>query len=506
MIKFELLETKSKKISSWFGQIESFSLFSFSEKESINETLTKFSTLTNEKLPKRIQSILESSNESLIYFTLKDGRTVFFQKVGERKKLHPDTFRRAATSLLKKIKSLKIKETLVLPTDLSDEEISQNFNNHEYYLQTYLEGLKLGDYKYDEFLGEKNDFEVVVKIYYPEISNDKLKDIFKTTDTLMKYVFLARDLQNKPANELTPQKFVEVAKQLSRKNRSLKIQVFDFEQIKKMKMGGLVAVGKGSDNPPYFLVLQYKGNSNSKDVNVLIGKGITFDSGGISLKPSTGMWAMKGGMSGAAAVVCAIAAAAEFKLNTNLVGLVPLAENLPSGKSMKPGDIIKTASEKSIEIADTDAEGRLILADALEYAKKFNPKIVIDLATLTGACVVALGQFAAGLFTRSDELAERLTKVGNLTSEKVWRLPLWDDYHSLIKSTVADVKNIGKRWAGAITAACFLEKFVDEKYEWAHLDIAGPAFQEDTISYNTNTMTGYGVRLLVEFFKNFERS
>ncbi|MFN4111568.1 MAG: leucyl aminopeptidase family protein, partial [Ignavibacteria bacterium] len=302
------------------------------------------------------------------------------------------------------------------------------------------------------------------------------------------------------------QKFVDVAKQLSKKNRSLKIQVFDFEQIKKMKMGGLMAVGKGSDNPPYFLVLHYKGNSNSKDVNVLIGKGITFDSGGISLKPSLGMWEMKGDMSGAAAVLSAIAAAAEFKLKTNLVGLIPLAENLPSGKSMKPGDIIKTASGKSIEIADTDAEGRLILADALEYAKKFNPKIVIDLATLTGACVVALGQFAAGLFTHSDELAEKLTKVGNLTSEKVWRLPLWDDYHNLIKSTVADVKNIGRRWAGAITAACFLEKFVDEKYEWVHLDIAGPAFQEDTISYNSNTMTGYGVRLLIEFFKNFERS
>ncbi len=502
MIKFELIETKNKKISSKFEQIESFSLFSFSEKESIEETLAKFSTLTNEKLPKRIQSILESTDDKLFHFTLRDGRVVLLQKVGERKKLHPDTFRRNSSTLLKKLKTLKIKETIIIPSDLSDEEIIQNFNNHEYYIQTYLEGLKLGDYRYDEYLSKKNDHEITIKVYYPEIGNEKLTDIFKTTDTLMKYVFLTRDLQNKPSNELTPQKFVEIVKDLSRKNRSVKVQVYDFEQIKKMKMGGLVAVGKGSDNPPYFVVLNYRGNQNSKDTNVLVGKGITFDSGGISLKPSTGMWEMKGDMSGAAAVLSTIFAAAEFKLKVNLIGLIPLAENLPSGKSMKPGDIIRTASGKSIEIDNTDAEGRLILADALEYASKFKPKVVIDLATLTGACVVALGQFAAGLFTRSDELAEKLTRAGNLTSEKVWRLPLWDDYHELIKSNVADVKNVGRRWAGAITAACFLEKFVDEKYNWVHLDIAGPAFQEDTIPYNNNTMTGYGVRLLIEFLKN----
>lgn len=502
MIKFELLETKGKKLLSKFDEVESFSLFTFSEKESIDESLTKFSTLIKEKLPKKIQTLIETTDENLIHFTLKDGRSVLVQKVCERKKLHPDTFRRSSTTLLKKLKSLKIKETLIFPTDLSDEEIIQNFNSHEYYIQTYLEGFKLGDYKYDEYLSKKNSSEISIKLYYPEIANDKLNELFNTTNTLMNYVYLARNLQNKPSNDLTPQKFSETIKDLSRKNKSVKVKIFDFEQIKKLKMGGLIAVGKGSDNPPYFVVLEYKGDLNSKDFNILVGKGITFDSGGISLKPSSGMWEMKGDMSGAAAVVSTIFAASELRLKTNLVGLIPLAENMPSGKSMKPGDIIRTASGKSIEIDNTDAEGRLILADALEYAKKYNPRIVIDLATLTGACVVALGQFAAGLFTRSDELAEKLTKAGNLTSERVWRLPLWDDYHNLIKSDVADVKNVGGRWAGAITAACFLEKFVDEKYQWAHLDIAGPAFQEDTIPYNSKTMTGYGVRLLIEFFKN----
>ncbi|MCR4417819.1 MAG: leucyl aminopeptidase [Ignavibacteria bacterium] len=501
MIKFETLSTKGKKLFSRFEIIESFLLFSFSEKESIEETLTKFSTLANEKLPKKLQSIIESTDENPFQFNLKDGRLVILQKVGERKKLNPDTFRRAAASLAKKLSSLKITDTLVIPVDLSDEEITQNFKTHDYYIQSYLEGFKLGAYKYQDYLQKKNKSEISIKIYYPEISEDRLKEIYTNTETLMKYVYLARDLQNKPSNELTPKKFVEIVKDLTRKNKNVKLKVFDFEQIKKMKMGGLEAVGKGSDNPPYFLILEYNGNPQSKDKTVLVGKGITFDSGGISLKPASGMWEMKGDMSGAAAVVSSIFAAAELNLKSNLMGLVPLAENMPSGKSMKPGDIIKTASGKTIEIDNTDAEGRLILADALEYASKYKPKVVIDLATLTGACVVALGQFAAGLFTRSDELACKLTEAGNLTSEKVWRLPLWDDYHSLIKSNFADVKNVGGRWAGAITAACFLEKFVDQNYQWAHLDIAGPAFQDDNISYNSKTMTGYGVRLLIEYLK-----
>lgn len=503
MIKFETLSLKNKKLFSRFEEIESFSLFSFSEKESVEETLTKFATLTNIKIPKKLQTLLENVDENLIQFNLTDGRLVFLQRVGERKKLEPDTFRRAVASLTKKLISLKVKDTLFIPSDLSDEEVMLNFKTHEYYVQSYLEGVKLGAYKFQDYLSNKNSTEVSVKVYYPEISVEKMKDLFTTTEKLMKYVYLARDLQNKPSNELTPKNFIDIIRGQLKINKSIKIKVFDFEQIKKMKMGGLEAVGKGSDNPPYFLIMEYKGNLVSKENIVLAGKGITFDSGGISLKPAQGMWEMKGDMSGAAAVACSILAASELNLKVNVIGLIPLAENMPSSKSMKPGDIIRTASGKSIEIDNTDAEGRLILADALEYAVKYKPKVVIDLATLTGACVVALGQFAAGLFTRSDELAQKISEAGYLTAEKVWRLPLWDDYHKLIKSDFADVKNVGGRWAGAITAACFLEKFVDENYTWAHLDIAGPAFQEDNIPYNSKTMTGYGVRLLIEFLKQY---
>ncbi|MCX8057134.1 MAG: leucyl aminopeptidase [Ignavibacteria bacterium] len=502
MIQFELFQQKRKRLESKFSNVESFSLFTFSEKESIEETLTKFSTLTNEKISKKIQSIISNGNNNIYHFTLSNDKIVFIYKVGERKKLHSDTFRRAATNLIREINKLKIGNTLILPVELSDEEINCYFKTHEYYLQTYLEGFKLGDYKYDEYLSKNEKTQVVTMVYYPEVSDEKLLDVFNFTEVLMKYVYFARDLQNKPSNELTPKRFTEIVKGQASKNKSVKVKILDFNEIKRLKMGGLTAVGKGSDNPPYFLILEYNGNPKSKDINVLIGKGITFDSGGISLKPASGMWEMKGDMSGAAAVVSTLLAASELKLKTNLVALAPLAENMPSGKSMKPGDIIRTASGKSIEIDNTDAEGRLILADAIEYAKRYNPKIVVDLATLTGACVVALGQYAAGLFTRSDELAEMLTKAGNVTSERVWRLPLWDDYHALIKSNFADVKNVGGRWAGAITAACFLEKFVDESYKWAHLDIAGPAFQEDNIPYMSKTMTGYGVRLLIEFLKN----
>lgn len=503
MHKFEL-PTKKSKFESTFDKVQSISIFTFSDKDSIKESLAYLSQLFKINLSKSVYEFVIDSRENTIMFNLQDGRPVFIQKVGEKKSLNPDTFRRAASILMKKLNSLKLKENMFIPIRLSDEEIVAHYRTHEYYLQTYLEGFSLGDYKFDEYLSKKDRNEITIIPFYHEIESERTQQIFLWTTKLMKYVYLCRDLQNKPSNELTPQKFAEFVMTYSKKFKSIKVKVYNFEQIKKMKMNGLVAVGKGSENSPYFIVMEYKGGSTKGKNYVLAGKGITFDSGGISLKPAQGMWEMKGDMSGAGAVISTLLAVADLQIKINLIGLIPLAENMPSGKSMKPGDIIKTASGKSIEIDNTDAEGRLILADALEYATRYNPEFVIDLATLTGACVVALGQFAAGLFTRSDDLANSIIEAGRITSERVWRLPLWDDYHNLIKSDVADVKNVGGRWAGAITAACFLEKFVDEKFKWAHLDIAGPAFAEDTIPYNSKTMTGYGVRLLVEFLRNFE--
>ncbi len=229
---------------------------------------------------------------------------------------------------------------------------------------------------------------------------------------------------------------------------------------------------------------------------------MTFDSGGISLKPSKSMGEMKNDMAGASVVAGTLIAAAKNKLPIHLFGIIPTAENMPSGEAFKPGDVIKTASGKTIEVDDTDAEGRVILADALDFASKLKPNQIIDLATLTGACVVALGEFVAGLFTKNDELAVNLYKSGMKTFDRVWRLPLWDDYHKLNEVQVADVKNLGGRWGGAISAAKFLENFVDKKIPWAHLDIAGPSIHNDSRNYTKKYMTGFGVRLLFDYLKS----
>ena len=273
-------------------------------------------------------------------------------------------------------------------------------------------------------------------------------------------------------------------------------------------MGGLLAVGMGSDKPPRFVIIEYNGaikySTSKKKLGkriALVGKGVTFDSGGISIKPYQDMWEMKADMSGAAVVAGAILSAAKLKLPINIVGLIPTAENMLSGSSMRPGDVVVTSSGKSIEVDNTDAEGRMILADALNYASKLKPDVIIDLATLTGACVVALGEFVAGLFSKNEELSKELYRLGLKTHERVWSLPMWDEFHTLNKSDVADVKNVGGRWGGAITAAKFLENFVDKKVVWAHLDIAGPAMANNYNNYSKKFMTGYGVRLLIEYLR-----
>jgi len=279
----------------------------------------------------------------------------------------------------------------------------------------------------------------------------------------------------------------------------VKITVYDENKIEEEKMGGLLAVGKGSVNPPRFIIMDYKPvNEKPADI-VLVGKGITFDSGGISIKPSADMWLMKADMSGAAVTAGIILAAAKSKMNVNITGVIAAAENMPSGNALRPGDIIATSSGKTIEVDNTDAEGRIVLADALHYASKLSPQCIIDFATLTGAAVVALGEFTGGLLSNNDELAAKLLLSSKITHERIWQLPMWDDFNKQIESEVADVKNLGGRWGGTITAAKFLEKWVDEKIPWAHLDIAGPSMPNKFASYSSTYMTGFGVRLVFDF-------
>jgi leucyl aminopeptidase len=304
---------------------------------------------------------------------------------------------------------------------------------------------------------------------------------------------LARELGNLPPNICTPTHLAHTATDIG-KNLKFRTRVFNEAQLKNMGMDALLAVSKGSVEPAKFIEMIYTGTSKNKPPIVLIGKGVTFDSGGISIKPSSGMDEMKYDMSGAGSVLGTLLAISKLKPPVNVVGLIPAVENMPGGKATRPGDIVRTKSGQTVEILNTDAEGRLILCDALTYAEKFNPSVVIDVATLTGACVVALGKVATGMFSNSDELAEELSNAGENIWDRVWRMPVWDEYQQQLKSNFADMANIGGREAGSVTAACFLSRFAT-KFPWAHLDIAGTAWNSGA----NKGSTGRPVPLLCEF-------
>jgi leucyl aminopeptidase len=286
---------------------------------------------------------------------------------------------------------------------------------------------------------------------------------------------LAKDLGNLPSNICTPSYLARTATELA-KQYELRCQVLDRADMEKLRMGALLAVTKGSREPPKFIVLQYQGGDRKAKPVALVGKGITFDTGGISIKPSAEMDEMKYDMSGAGSVLGTIKAVAQMGLPINVVGVIPSCENMPGGAAIKPGDIVTSMSGQTIEILNTDAEGRLILCDALTYVERFEPAAVIDIATLTGACVIALGAVASGLYANDEQLAEHLLAAGQESGDRAWRMPLWDDYQEQIKSPFADMANIGGRPAGSVTAACFLARFT-ENYRWAHLDIAGTAWR-----------------------------
>ncbi len=321
-------------------------------------------------------------------------------------------------------------------------------------------------------------------------------------------MYLARDLVNEPANVLTPPEFVERLRALEADG--LTVEVLDERALRTLGMNAMLAVGQGSAQPSSAVVLRWNGAAASADWDgnlVFIGKGVCFDSGGISIKPSQGMEDMKGDMAGAAAVAGVMTALARRKAPVNAVGLVGLVENMPSGTASRPGDIVTSASGQTIEILNTDAEGRLVLADLIWYAQAhLEAKLIVTLATLTGAILVALGKEYAGLFSNDDDLASKISEAGLDTGEKAWRLPLSKKYNKMIDSKLADIKNIGGRDAGSITAAQFLLRFVKSGTPWAHLDIAGTAMGSPASDINQSWASGYGVRLLDHFLAKFYES
>jgi leucyl aminopeptidase len=310
-------------------------------------------------------------------------------------------------------------------------------------------------------------------------------------------IHLAKDLGNLPGNICTPDYLAKQAIQLSAQHKNLKTTVLEEKDIEKLGMGALLSVSKGSHQPGKLIVMEYSAGEKKQAPIVFVGKGVTFDSGGISLKPGAAMDEMKYDMCGAASVIGVISACADLLLPVNIVGIIPTVENMPDGIASRPGDIVTSMSGQTIEILNTDAEGRLILCDALTYAEKFDPEVVIDIATLTGACVVALGAHPAGLLSNHNPLANDLLSAGKTSGDRCWQLPLWDDYQEQLDSNFADMANIGGKGAGTITAACFLSRFT-KKYHWAHLDIAGVAWK----SGKEKGATGRPVGLLAQYVLN----
>jgi leucyl aminopeptidase len=415
-------------------------------------------------------------------------------------KFTPDYFRNHLAGIIPSLSKEELKNLHIFLPNYS--EFKNHFGSEEYYYQTFIEGIYLGNYTFDNYKSEKKSAKKLNIYLYGE-DEKKVRSALNRSSAIMEGFYFARDLQNEPGNTLIPS---ELAKRISAglSTHGVKVKIFNEKEIKKMNMGGLSAVGIGSDNPPRFVVIEYNGSKNKKSKTkykktALVGKGITFDTGGVSIKPSQNMGEMKADMSGAAVVAGTILAAAKSKMQTDILGVIPIAENMLSGRAMRPGDILKTASGKSMEVDNTDAEGRLILADALEYASNKKPDLIIDLATLTGACVVALGEFASGIFTKDEKLSAELLNLGLETYDRVWPLPMWDEYFTLLKSDVADVKNTGGRWGGAITAAKFLEYFVDKKIKWVHIDIAGPTGANNLNNYSKPYMNPAGLRLLFEY-------
>ncbi len=413
--------------------------------------------------------------------------------LGDIAKLTVEKLRRSYSLLAKHCQKFKLSKINLLVPELDQLDENQ-------IVQGVVEGLTLTNYVFD-LKGEKKEETTLIEdvfLIHPS------KGILNTAEkyfTIAEGVYFARDLVNGNADDINPQYLCQVAIGLEKHFPQVKTTIFDKKRLEKEGMGLLLAVNRGSSSEPALMIIEYKGNPKSKDKTVLVGKGITYDTGGLNIKVSN-METMKGDMGGAAAVMGTIFTAASLGLKVNVTALVPSTENAISSTSYKPGDIYQSYSGKTVEIGNTDAEGRLILADALTYAvEHLQPTRIIDLATLTGAMIIALGTETIGLFSNNDVLADELYRSGASTYERVWRMPLFEEYRDQLKSDFADIRNIGGRAAGSITAAMFLQEFVGN-VPWAHLDIAGTAYLEDGAKrYNPKYGTGSGVRLLIDFLE-----
>ena len=452
-------------------------------------------------------------------FKGKDGQTLFLVPhrmralhlllvgTGKRRTLSAEKLRRTAGTAVKSANSVRATSlTILLPDRATLHDGQWDETRGAEAGQACAEGAILANYRFDKYITSANEKLTLRSVQIAVASAQELPQVrrgIRTATVVGSAVILARNLTNAPANEITPDTLARQTR-IEGRQAGFKVTVFGRKEIRRLGMGGLTGVSQGSAAPPRFIILQYNPGGRGRGTVVLVGKGVTFDSGGISIKPSAGMAEMKMDMAGAAAVIGTMSAAARLNVPFHLVGLIPATENLSGGSAMRPGDILRHYNGKTSEVDNTDAEGRLILADALGYAARFSPDLVIDLATLTGAVVVALGHFAAGMLGNDQQTMDLLATAGRRTYERVWQLPMFEEYEPLVKSDIADVKNVGGRWAGAITGAMFLRKFVG-KHRWVHLDIAGTAMLEEATAYAHKGGSGFGVRLLVEFLTKWRK-
>jgi leucyl aminopeptidase len=438
------------------------------------------------------------SQVSIIYTGGKiPAKRIALVGLGKKSEINLEKIRAAFAKTMQHLRSLNIKEAATAI------DLSLLPKDKDKIVQAMVEGAMLGLYQFIPYktVGREDIKEMEqLNIVVDGKDFSFIESEVEKTQVITQAVYFTRDLISAPSNEMTPSIMALKAREIARKQNVTCI-VLDKAKMKELGMNSLLGVAQGSNEEAKFIILEYSGAKKNEAPVVLVGKGLTFDSGGISIKPAEKMDEMKSDMSGGAAVMGAVMAAADLQLPLNIIGLVPATENMPGSKAYKPGDIFKSYSGKNIEVINTDAEGRLILADALTYAAKYKPAAIIDIATLTGACIIALGDDVIGMLGTDDKLKGEINKAAENTGELVWEMPLWECYHEQIKSDIADYKNSGGRAAGTITAAAFLSKFVGD-FPWVHLDIAGPAWSSKDKPYTPKGASGVAVRLLVEFLRN----
>lgn len=429
-------------------------------------------------------------------------KRVILLGLGHKEKISLEIVRQAYGNVIKAALQKKLSVVNLLLPDAKD------FGDVDFQ-RGIAEGLLLPNYLYKELKpqqSEEDDNQPLVRKVTLIGEDESALQAAKKAAIIIDGVYYARDLVNGNADEVTPQYLVSCAVGLSKEQKTLKVKALNKKEIEKEKLGLLLAVNRGSALDPALIVIEYHGNSKSQDRTVIVGKGITYDTGGLNLKPTGSMETMKSDMAGAAACLGTMLALSQLKLKVNVIAVIPTTENGIDAKSYKPGDVYTSFSGKTVEVMNTDAEGRLILADGLAYAiKKFRPSRILDIATLTGAIDIALGPEASGLMSTNDALAEAVMKAGEVTAERFWRMPLFQEYTDKLKSDIANLKNWNGRSGAANIAAAFLKEFVDPSIPWAHLDIASTAYFSEQKKYWPKYATGFGVRLFIELFEQLEK-